>query len=327
MTDASVIFPAAGTARRGTLAFDAPVLTEAGYTCPYFAVNGRMPGPTLLVTAGIHGSEYPAIDAVVRLCREIDPTHLRGRVIALPLINTPAFWGRTAFCCPLDGKNLNRVFPGDPSGSFSEVLAHHLMSFVFAGVDALVDLHGGDLVEELTSFSIVQETGQAKIDERAYALARAFGLPYLAPLASTGAAITGTAIGAAAARGIPAMVAEAGGVGQVQPDAVAALLAGLWRVLRHLGMVVAGDSQGGRQMDVTVCREMAWVRCPESRYVRSRVRAGQRVEEGDAVADLCDLWGEPLGTIRSPTNGIVLFVTTSPAVVAGGVVAGIGVLS
>src|SRR5579864_15075 len=158
MTDRTITFPAAGRKEQRTLAFDTPML--AGYEWPYFAVSGAADGPTLCLIAGIHGAEYPPIDAALRFCRSLDPATLRGRVVGVPVINLPAFWERTPFVCPRDGKNPNRAFPGDPAGTFSDVLAHHIFETVIRRGDYLIDLHGGDMVEDLEPFSVVHEGGR-----------------------------------------------------------------------------------------------------------------------------------------------------------------------
>ena len=135
---------------RRLLAFDSPAL--AGYEWPYFAASGAGDGPTLCLIAGIHGAEYPPIEAVIRFCRQLDPAELRGRLVALPVVNLPAFWERTPFVCPRDGKNPNRVFPGDANGTFSEALAHHLFETVIRRGNYLSEdmLTQENLIEFLT---------------------------------------------------------------------------------------------------------------------------------------------------------------------------------
>ena len=128
MADNAVIFPAPGEKEQWLLVFGSRTL--AGYEWPYFAISGATDGPTLGLIAGVHGAEYPPIEAVMQCCRTLDSATLRGRIVAVPVVNLPAFWGRTPFVCPNDGKNPNRVFPGDPNGTFSEALAFHLCEAV-----------------------------------------------------------------------------------------------------------------------------------------------------------------------------------------------------
>jgi predicted deacylase len=91
---------------------------------PVVTVAGASPGPVLFVGAGVHGGEYPAIEAVIRLANSIDAASLAGTLILMPVLNLPAFRNRTPFVCPVDNVNPNRVFPGDPNGTYSEQMTH-----------------------------------------------------------------------------------------------------------------------------------------------------------------------------------------------------------
>ncbi len=318
--DRSVIFPAPGKKEQRLLAFDAPLL--GGYEWPYVTVSGAGDGPTLCLIAGIHGAEYPPIDAVLRFCQAIDPVQLHGRLVAVPVVNLPAFRARTPFVCPLDGKNPNRVFPGNPAGTFSEVLAHHLFEQVIRRADYLIDLHCGDLVEDLAPFSLVQESGSAMVDQAALDLARTFGLPYLVVQAPTGGPIAGTTNGAAAQAGIPAVIAEAGGIGQLQADAVDLHLRGLARVLRRLKML---DGEPEHLPAPVLIRQFIWMRAEHGGFFRKAIAAGDQLVADGLIGHMVDLWGEPLARITSQVDGIALFVTTSPAIADDGLLVGIGV--
>jgi predicted deacylase len=320
MPDQSIIFPALGQTSRRLLAFDAPALT--GLEWPYFAISGAHDGPTLCLIAGIHGAEYPPIDAVMRFCHDLDPATLRGRVIGVPIINLPAFWERTPFVCPRDGKNPNRVFPGDPSGSFTEILAHHVFETIIRRGDYLVDLHCGDLVEDLEPFSVVQEVRQPEVDRASLELATAFGLPYIVVLPPGGGPVKGSTDAAAASAGIPAVIPEVGGIGQLQREAVDTHLRGLRRVLQHLGM------QDGKPEPLpapTLVHDFVWVRAEQGGFFRKAIAAGDMLKVGEPLGEMVDLWGEPRATIASPVDGVVLFVTTSPAITDNGLLVGIGV--
>src|SRR5438445_11280382 len=91
---------------------------------PVISITSAKPGPVLFVNAGVHGGEYPAIEAVIRLGKILDPKKISGSVILMPVLNLPAFRNRTMFVCPADHVNPNRVFPGDPDGSYSEQRVH-----------------------------------------------------------------------------------------------------------------------------------------------------------------------------------------------------------
>src|SRR5207302_5942575 len=86
----------------------------AGYEVPVIELTGAADGPRLTVLAGVHGCEYASMAGVRRWARSLEERDLRGRVVAVPVLNLPAFRARTPFLVPDDGKNLNRCFPGDP---------------------------------------------------------------------------------------------------------------------------------------------------------------------------------------------------------------------
>jgi len=320
MADRTIVFPAPGHTDRRLLASASPALAD--YEWPYFAIRGAADGPTLCVIAGIHGAEYPPIDAVLRFSRAIDPTALRGRIIAVPIANLPAFWTRTPFVCPADAKNPNRAFPGDPHGTFSQALAHLLFEAVIRRGDYLVDLHCGDLVEDLVPYCGVQQSGNERVDRSAVDLAVAFGLPYVCVEPPSGGAVAGTADGAAGAAGIPAIYAEAGGIGQLRQGDVALHLRGLHRVLLQLGMV-----EGRREALAapTMLREVVLVRAKQGGFFRKAVAAGDTMATGGLIGRMIDLWGDPLAEITSPVDGVALFVTTSPAIGPDGLLIGIGI--
>lgn len=106
------------------------------------AVVANGDGPTALVMAGNHGDEYPGQVAVMRLLRELAPEQITGRVILIPTLTMPAAKAGTRLS-PLDGKNFNRCFPGDPAGTPSEVVAHYLSSVLFPLADVVIDMHTG----------------------------------------------------------------------------------------------------------------------------------------------------------------------------------------
>ena len=320
MTDRSILFPAPGHTERRALAFDTPVLSDC--TWPYFAISGAHDGPTLCVIAGIHGAEYPPIDALMRFCRGLDPAQLHGRIVAVPVVNLPAFWERTPFVCPRDGKNPNRVFPGKADGSYTEVLAYHIFNTVIRQGNYLIDLHCGDLVEELMPFTLTHQSGRPQVDDAAQDLAMTFGLPYVIVEPPAGGAVSGSTDIAAATAGIPAIVAEVGGIGQLTKDAVDMHLRGLQRILQQLRMV---DGQPEPQTGQTLVRGFEWVRAERGGFFRKAIGAGDRLHKGDPIGEMVDLWGEPQAEITSPVAGVVLFATTSPAIADNGLLAGIGV--
>jgi uncharacterized protein len=298
---------------------------------PVISVAGAKPGPVLFVNAGVHGGEYPAVEAVIRSCKTLDPKKISGTVILMPVLNMPAFRSRTPFVCPIDNVNPNRVFPGDPSGSYSEQMTHVLMNEFIVYADAYVDLHGGDIPEALVPF-VICTAGNDEVAKQSKAIAIAFGLPYVLTVSKPVQESKGqSSYAAAAEKGTPAVLAEAGGVGQMQEEAVALLVNGVVEVMRHLGMI-AGERphlhplpNKGEEGNARVLTKFEWLYTKSPGVWYPKVAPGDAVKQGEHIGTVGDLFGDTLEEIISPVNGVVLFLTINPSVVENGLLMGIGV--
>ncbi len=278
-------------------------------TLPATAIVGKQGGPRLLVTAGVHGGEYPAIEAAKRLAQELDPADLNGTVTIVHLVTPASFFARRQYVNPQDGKNPNRYFPGDPAGTASERITHRLMSLAREH-EAWVDLHGGDIHEALVPFTLVSNAGQPETSRRSLELARAFGLARLVVTATVG----GSSYVAAALAGIPAILAEAGGLGQLDAEAVSQLRDGLTRVLVSLGMI-AGPPLAERQ--IRQFNQFAWNRAEASGLWYPEKTAGDAAEAGELVGKITDPYGDLLQEVRAPGSGEILFSVRSLAIESG----------
>lgn len=298
--------PAAGERWSGLL----DVLPGEAPPLPCVVVQGDAPGPRLVVTAGVHGAEYASIVAAQRIAR-LPAAGLRGTLVVAPILNTAAYFARSIYVNPLDGKNLNRVFPGAANGSASERLAHWTVTTLLAGADATVDLHGGDLVEALTPFVLHHAD-----DAEGRALADAFGLGYR--VAQSGGGMT---VAAAHAIGVPAVLAEAGGQGLWPEEAVATLEHGVLRVMRALGMRAEAPDTGVVPQAVST---FAWSRSEATGCWVPAVGVGQTVRPGDPLGVVTDLLGTTVQEPRSEVAGTVLFAVSSLAINAGDPLVGVG---
>ncbi len=311
--------PAPGEKQHGHVEWDDRVLR--GWDWPYIAAHGAGPGPAVLVLAGVHGSEYSSIDAAVRLAATLDPARMQGQVLCLPLVNPPAFWQRSAYVCPVDNLNPNRVFPGRQHGSFTERLAWQVTEHAMRHADALLDLHGGDVPEALVPFAIYERTGNAVLDGRSLALAEAFGLPVILAQGAGDAPIDGPTYSAAARLGVAAVIAEDGGCGVCDPVAADRLHAGAQNALRRLG-VLPGEA---RAMPASRLYEsFVWIRSRQAGFFRPCVAVGDILAPGDRVGSLGDFFGAVLEDIVTPVGGEVLFLVLSSAISSDGLICGIG---
>ena len=192
---------------------------DEGTTIPVTIVHGASDGPVLALIAGIHGYEYPPITALQAMRTQVDPATLSGTIILVHIANMPAFLGRTIYYSPGDGKNLNRMFPGDSDGSISQRIAHILTTEVIDQANYLIDLHGGDGNEALRPYVYMPVTGDAVFDSKIEGLAVAFGLDHIVmdtgPQHASGPSLFTDQT--ALERGIPAITTETGKSGSNAP--------------------------------------------------------------------------------------------------------------
>jgi predicted deacylase len=293
-----------------------PAARDEGTRIPITVVHGTRPGPVATFIAGTHGVEYPPIIALQRVRRGLDAQRLAGTVILVHVANLPSFLRRTVYYSPVDGKNLNRVYPGRPDGTISERIAHVITTEVIEKSDVVVDMHGGDGNEALRPYGYWMKGGDAEVDGASRALLLAFGLDHAVIDAerpsdpSASVYTSNTAI----TRGKPAITTETGELGSSDERWVAMAEHGVWNVLRHLGMV-DGEADGAGA--VVWLNRYEVLRSPVTGMFFARTRPGYVVAEGTLLGVLTDLFGEPVGEVRAPFAGVVNYVIATPPISEG----------
>lgn len=293
-----------------------PAGTDAGTEIPVSLIHGARPGPVLALIAGTHGYEYPGITALQRIGKSLDPLELAGTVILVHIANPPSFLGRTIYISPVDGKNLNRVYPGKTDGTISERIAFAITKEVIQQADYLVDLHGGDGNEALRPYVYMPVTGNTELDSVSRGMALAFGLDHIvideAPLAAKENSIYTDQT--ALSRGIPAITTETGQLGSNDDYWVDLAESGIWNLLRHLGMV---------EGEVIENNAVVWlsgyevIRSPATGIFQSAVRDGYAVAANGLIGVLMDFFGNEIAQIRAPFSGVVNYVLATPPVSLG----------
>jgi predicted deacylase len=281
---------------------------------PLFIVAGKQEGPTLAITAGIHGAEYASIEAALRLGKTLDPEEVYGNAIILPIVNMPAFKKRTIYVGPHDNKNLNRVFPGKQKGSFSETLAYHVFQEFILQANYYIDLHGGDLIEALVPFIIYPPSEKSEVNQASLLMAKSFGPEIIATSETPSSAIF-----SASQAGIPAILAEAGGQGIWNEDTVNYHIRGVRQVMANLGML--------KEKPVEIQAKVfsfPWLYSEYDGLFYPKVAIGDKVSTGQKIGLVCDYFGKKLQEAISPTNGTVLFLVTALAINKGDPLFGIG---
>ena len=289
---------------------------------PMTAIVGEAKGPTLLVLSGIHGSEHAPIVASQRLATTLSPSEISGTVLLVHIANMPAYLGRTIYTSPVDGKNLNRVFPGDEEGTLSEQIAYILTNQIYPLADVVLDMHSGDGNEDLKPMWVgyYNRAGSPDVVARSRAIAFAFGFEHIVEfqwqLTDRRAAIW--AGSAAVALGIPSIDVEAGGQNTVAADAVEAIEAGVRRTMAHLKMTTASFPPIEKQ---AVIKDRTWISTPQDGSWIPRKKAGERINKGELIGYLTDWHGRKVFEARAPESGVLLLILTAPPVRKGETVA------
>ena len=212
-------------AKRGEVVYGAIRIAagvDSATNLPVAVFNGARPGPVLALVAGSHGTEYTSIVALTRVISQIDPRTLSGTVIIAPLLNVASFNQMIVHLNPIDGKGMNGQYPGDPAGTQTQRALAAVADQVVKPADVVVDLHGGDLDEDLRPYSYWFRGGQAAQDSASRALALAFGLDHIIvrDFDLGDAASRRNLGGYAMSLGKTVLVAEAGRSGVVAPEEV-----------------------------------------------------------------------------------------------------------
>lgn len=293
---------------------------------PVCSVDGVSDGPTLLVVAGVHGSEYDGIEAVKRLFQWVDPGRLRGRLTTVPCLNVPAFYGLAMHVNPVDGENPARRFPGNASGSHTERMVDLLWRELVLKADAVVDVHGGDLEEALADYSQINLSGDEKVDRTAEGMARALDMPFFCRRAAPNEPVTrdGTLCQLAATNGIPAVLAESGSHGILDPVCVETHLKGLKNVLSYLKMI--DEPPAIKHTDPIVLHRFVGVSAPIGGLWYPSVSKGDAVSKGQTLGVMRDFFGNELRLLSSEEDAIVLGVMTVLARQVDDMVVGLGTL-
>jgi hypothetical protein len=300
-----------------------PAASDAAAEIPLTVIRGSNPGPVLALVAGNHGYEYAPILALQRLLRRLAPAEVSGTLILVHVANLPSFLGRTIYYSPLDRKNLNRVYPGKKDGTVSERIAYAITSEVIEKSDYLVDLHCGDGNESLRPYVYLPVTGSPKMDEAIREMTLAFGMDHIVidrgrptdPAASLYCSTTGVT------RGKPAFTVESGGLGARDQESVVRIEKGVLSLMRHLKMLDGVPDRVERPVFLDPTQVLT---SPATGILYPQVERGHSVVKGTLLATVTDFFGKPLGEVRSPLDGVVLYVVGTPPISQGEPVAMIG---
>jgi predicted deacylase len=248
----------------GTLTFEAGVLAEV--PIPFFEILSAVAGPRLAVMAGMHPNEVSSMEAALRLKQAFSQNLDKGSVSILPILNIPGLYEHAQSICPIDGKNINFSFPGNPNGSFSEALAHALV----------------------TDWNTGRATNVLPMLRR------------------------------------HAVMSEAGANGRIDEESVAFHICGVLDMARELGLIGGPKTPHGRAN--RILRGYEKIESPATGRFYREIDVNDRVEKGQPLAIITDIYGHRIAELCAPLTGRVVMVVTHAIVNSGEMVCGIGEL-
>jgi uncharacterized protein len=318
-----------GTARasrgeKATGVIEVPAGVDAATNIPVVVINGSRPGPVLALVSGLHGTEYVSIISLDRVIERLKPEDIQGAVIIAPLVNLLSFEQKVPHVNPIDHKSMNRFYPGRSDGTQTDRASYLITKEVVDQCDYLIDLHGGDLDENLRPYCYWTRTGNAKQDAVSRDMVLAFGIDHIIITderpkeANASRYLDNTAT----TRGKPAFVAEAGYSGTVETDDVELLARGCLSVMRYLKMLPG---------------EVSWVEHPvwlskvvevtseQTGIFYPLVSRGTYVAKGMKLGYVTDFLGKKIYEAFAPEAGVILHICSLPSMNKGDGVADIGV--
>jgi hypothetical protein len=307
------------TAKRGERAYGAlvvPAGSDAGTIIQVAVINGAKPGRVVSFVSGAHGTEYTSIVALTKLIERIDPKKLSGTVIIVPLLNVASFEQMVPHINPVDKKGMNASYPGNPAGTQTERALAMVAEQVVKPADVIVDLHGGDLDENLRPYSYWMRSGNSAQDGASRVLDEIFGLDMVivSDVDITNPARTRSLSGYALVLGKTTFVAEAGRSGLVTAEETGMLVSGSLNVLASLKMI---------DRAVPASPKIKWVghdqrvRADSGGMFFATAARGSRVLKGAKVGYITDYVGRKVSDVLAPQAGIVSFIRGVPSLAKG----------
>lgn len=302
---------AAGTRRL----VDLPVSRFSNHTpvtLPVHVLHGLQPGPTLFLSAAIHGDELNGVEIIRRILRSLSPGNIRGTLLAVPVVNAFGFIGRSRYLP--DRRDLNRSFPGSPSGSLAARLAHLFLTEVALRSQIGIDLH--------TAATHRVNLPQIRCDYARHPRTRELALAFGAPVILDSPERPGSLRRAARDAGVEVLVYEGGEGLRFDEFAIKAGVDGIAGVMLASGMLELPEGYEAREAlrrsyEPVFANASKWVRAPEAGVLRTTRRIGDAVTAGDVIGHIANPYEDGDVEVRAPRRGIVIGRTTLPIVNVG----------
>jgi uncharacterized protein len=280
--------------------------TSAPVMLPVVVVRGREPGPTVFVSAALHGDEIIGVEVIRRLLRMAAFDMLRGTLLAVPIVNTLAFLHQSRYLP--DRRDLNRSFPGSKSGSLAARLASLFLREIVDRSDYGVDLHTGAIHRP----NLPQIRGDLGNPET-LRLCKAFGIPLLLNSEPTG----GTLREYTTKKGIPVILYESAEALRFDEVCIRIGVQGVLNVLYELNMLERPKGTRRSAVEPVIARSSTWARSPASGVLRAQVALGDVVREGQVIGVVGDPLSDNETPITASATGVLIGRLNLPLVHEG----------
>ncbi|WP_413112390.1 succinylglutamate desuccinylase/aspartoacylase family protein [Thaumasiovibrio sp. DFM-14] len=284
----------------------AKLYTDAEVSLPVYIVRGKQEGPTIFVSAAVHGDELNGIEIVHRIINMKRFKVVRGTVIFVPMVNVYGVIHQSRYLP--DRRDLNRSFPGSPKGSLAARVANIFRTEIIEKCQYGIDLHTGAI--HRTNLPQIRANVE---DEVTAELANAFGVPVVLHSEE----IDGSLRDCAASSNTKVLVYEGGEALRFDETSIRMGTRGVIRVLHHLNMISKGLRFRRDAPKPVVARGSQWVRGSASGIVKHKYQLGDYVEKGDQLATISSAYGEELAVILAPRTGVIIGKQNIPLVQEG----------
>lgn len=290
------------------LKIDLPVAklyTDADVSLPVHVIRGKKPGPTIFISAAVHGDELNGIEIIRRLISMKTFKILRGTVIAVPMVNVYGVVNQSRYMP--DRRDLNRCFPGSAKGSLAGRVAHIFLNEVVAHCDYGIDLHTGAIHR-----SNLPQIRANIADEETKALAQVFGVPVI--LNSN--LVDGSLREAAVSHQTKVLLYEAGEALRFDELSIRAGMKGVLNVLHYLNMTRKQSTK--KKLTVPfIANSSGWLRANASGIVHNKVNLGDKIAKHDVLAEIGSPYGEVIDVVKATRSGILIGKQNIPLVQEG----------
>jgi predicted deacylase len=292
------------------VSFTIPVKSKTGDSTfiPVTILHGKDKGPVLGLIAGIHGYEYPPIMALQKLPSMLNPDEVKGTIVMVHIANVRAFFGRSVFYNPADGKNLNRSFPGNKDGTITECLAYTLSKEIISRCDFLVDIHAGDASEDLHPYVGYYEYGSQSTKAKQMAEALDFPWVIISENVPKPGQPTVYCSAQSVSKDIPTVAIEYGKLGQVKAEEAEFINDRLINMMRSIGIL---NGSPKRTDTPIVIKKRTSISSEHTGIFYTNFKSAEPVKKGLKLGVITDVIGNVLQEVISPVDGFIIYLSVT----------------